>query len=133
MNLSVDIDFCQYVARFIGATGAENNAQADAGFTAHPSFMSEDELKAARAPFSIAAAEVDQVFPEERRHASEAILKELSLGEAKLPWQLTLYSGVSHGFGVRADLNDKRQKFVKEQAFKQAVDWFDYYVKGKGQ
>jgi hypothetical protein len=29
---------------------------------------------------------------------------------------------------VRADLKDKRKKFAKEQAFFQAVQWFDEYL-----
>jgi dienelactone hydrolase len=47
----------------------------------------------------------------------------------KLPYQITLYGGVKHGFAVKADLSDKRQKFANEQAFYQAVQWFDEWLK----
>jgi len=119
----------QYVARYLGAVGKENNASVDAGFTAHPSFVEAAELKAITGPLSIAAAETDQIFPADKRHESEVILKELSDGPLKVPYQLNLYSGVQHGFAVRADLEDKRAKFAKEQAFIQAVQWFDYFLK----
>jgi len=108
----------KYVARFL------NNGQIDAGFVAHPSFVDEDEIKGMTGPFSIAAAETDQIFPTEKRHATEAILMDMDI-----PWQITLYSDTTHGFAVRADLKDARAKFAKEQAFLQAVHWFDEHIK----
>lgn len=46
-----------------------------------------------------------------------------------VPYQITLYSGVEYGFGVKGDLADQRGRFAKEMAFLQAVFWFDEYVK----
>jgi len=93
------------------------------GFVAHPSFVEEDELAAITGPLSIAAAETDQISPAEKRHRSEEILQKTGL-----PYQINLFSGVSHGFAVRCDLSNKVQKFAKEQAFNQAVAWFDQYL-----
>ncbi|OLN87107.1 Protein AIM2-like protein 6 [Colletotrichum chlorophyti] len=95
----------------------------NAGFVAHPSFVEEDELAAITGPLSIAAAETDSIFPTEKRHKSEEILQKTGL-----PYQINLFSGVEHGFAVRCDLNDKKQKFAKEQAFYQAVAWFDEHL-----
>lgn len=44
---------------------------------------------------------------------------------------MCLYSGVEHGFAVRADLSKPDVKFAKEAAFLQAVQWFDEFLKGK--
>jgi hypothetical protein len=55
----------------------------DAGFTAHPSFVEEAELKDMKGPLSIACAETDTIFPTEKRHQTEEILKEM-----KLPYQM---------------------------------------------
>ena len=68
--------------------------------------------------------ETDSIFPAEKRHESEEILKKTGQ-----PYQINLYSGVEHGFAVRADLSKKETKFGKEQAFFQAVTWFDYWLK----
>ena len=95
----------------------------DAGYVAHPSFVEESELAAISGPLSIAAAETDQIFPAEKRHKSETILT-----ETKQPYQINLYSGVSHGFSVRCDTSKKIEKFSKEQAFLQAVNWFDEHL-----
>lgn len=85
--------------------------------------MEVDELRAIKGPFSISAAETDSIFTVELRHKSEDILK-----ETKQPWQINLFSGVEHGFAVRGDVNVKQQKFAKEQAFLQAVAWFDEHL-----
>lgn len=88
--------------------------------------MDEDELKDIKGPFSIAAAETDEIFPTEKRHQTEAILKEL-----KMPYQINLYAAVEHGFAVRGDPSDPKKQYAKEAAFLQAVQWFDYYLKGE--
>jgi dienelactone hydrolase len=105
---------CRYMAKGRGVS---------VGYVAHPSFVDEDELKAITGPLSIAAAETDEIFPVEKRHKSEEILK-----ETKLPYQINLFSGVSHGFSVRCDPTVKIEKFSKEAAFYQAVQWFDEYL-----
>ncbi|RKL15158.1 hypothetical protein BFJ68_g5796 [Fusarium oxysporum] len=108
----------------IGAYVIRNySAGIDVGYVAHPSFVEEEELKAITGPLSIAAAQTDNIFPAEKRHRSEEILIETGK-----PFQINLFSHVEHGFAVRADLKDKRKKFAKEQAFFQAVQWFDEYL-----
>lgn len=98
----------------------------DVGCMAHPSFVDAEEIKKMTAPLSIAAAETDEIFPAEKRRETEDILKGM-----KLPYQISLYSGVEHGFAVRGDPNKRETKFAKEAAFLQHVQWFDEHVKGK--
>lgn len=93
------------------------------GYVAHPSFVTEDELQNFGRPLSIAAAETDEIFTIQQRHRSEAILR----GVGK-PYQINLYSGVVHGFAVRGDMTVRHEKFAKEQAFIQAVAWFDNFL-----
>lgn len=69
------------------------------------------------------STEIDQIFTRQLRHESEETL--IKTGQ---PWQINLFSRVSHGFAVRADLSDKHVKFAKEQAFCQAVVWFNQYL-----
>ncbi|KAK2591752.1 hypothetical protein QQS21_010542 [Conoideocrella luteorostrata] len=95
----------------------------DVGYTGHPSFVEEEELAAITGPLSIAAAETDTIFTTELRQKSEQILK-----GTKQPFQINLFSGVEHGFSVRGDMKVKAQRFAKEQAFLQAIAWFDNYL-----
>ncbi|MCJ1228293.1 hypothetical protein MMC12_004954 [Toensbergia leucococca] len=96
----------------------------DAGYVAHPSFVSDEELEAIKGPLSIAAAETDGIFPVEKRHFTEGVLK--GLGS---PYQITLYGGVSHGFAMRGDVGVRVQRFAKEAAFLQAVGWFGEFLR----
>jgi dienelactone hydrolase len=67
--------------------------------------------------------ETDSSLDATRRGAIEGLL----MG-AGVPYQLTLYGGTSHGFGVRANISDPEQKFGKESAFLQAVRWFESWA-----
>ena len=89
----------------------------------HPSFVEGDELLGITGPLSISAAETDSIFTVEKRHESEVLLAKVGK-----PWQINLFSGVSHGFAVRGDPNNLIERFAKEQAFLQAVTWFDQYL-----
>jgi len=111
----------KYVARFM--TGGKG---VDVGYMAHPSFVDAAEIKALTGPLSIAAAETDSIFPAEKRRETEDLLKDMSI-----PYQITLYSGVEHGFAVRADIFKKHVKYAKEAAFVQAVAWFDEFLKNE--
>jgi len=73
---------------------------------------------------SIAASETDHIFPAELRRKVEDALQ-----IKELPYQVTLYGGVEHGFAVRTDLSIREKKFAKESAYFQAVRWFDEYIK----
>jgi len=110
----------KYVCRFMGGVAGKG---IDVGYVAHPSFVEEEELEAISGPLSIAAAETDAIFPMEKRHKSEQILV-----AGKKVYQINLFSGVEHGFSVRCDVSDKTQKFAKEQAFLQAVNWFNTHL-----
>lgn len=92
----------------------------DVGFVAHPSLIDEEELEAIKGPLSIAAAETDAIFPAEMRHKSEEILRRT--GQR---YQVNLYSGVDHGFAVRCNKDVREEAFARDQAFKQALTWFE--------
>ncbi|KIW23500.1 uncharacterized protein PV07_11693 [Cladophialophora immunda] len=109
----------KYVVRYL----RPDQAQIDVGYAAHPSLIEKDELQGIKGPFAIAAAENDHVFPPEKRHESEEILKSLGL-----PYQINLYGGVAHGFAVRGDLKDRTQLYAKEASFLQALQWFEEYL-----
>lgn len=59
----------------------------------------------------------------DRRLQIQALLQKTGLA-----YSFALYSGTSHGFGVRANVSDPQQKFGKETAFWQAVRWFETWA-----
>jgi len=72
----------------------------------------------------LACAEIDQIFPAEKRHATEVILAKIGI-----PYECRLFGATQHGFAVRCDLKDPRQKYAKEAAFTQATLWFKEWLK----
>ncbi len=72
----------------------------------------------------VGIAVTDFVFTTDKRRESEDILAKLDI-----PYQINLFSDVDHGFAVRCELSQRRQKIAKEAAFAQAVQWFDAYLK----
>ncbi|KAK0738749.1 dienelactone hydrolase family-domain-containing protein [Schizothecium vesticola] len=108
----------KYAFRFLSA-----GRNVDAGFTAHPSLLVDAEITAITKPIGLALAETDTMLTPARRAEMEVLLQ-----ATNKPYQVSLYSGTAHGFGVRADITDPEQKFAKEEAFLQAVRWFDNYA-----
>ncbi|KAK3295414.1 dienelactone hydrolase family-domain-containing protein [Chaetomium fimeti] len=111
----------RYAFRALSA-GTEGGAFA-VGFAAHPSLLTAEEIGAVEGPVAVAAADQDQLFNAAARAEAEEVL----LGVAS-PYQVNLYAGTQHGFGVRVDLEDAQQKYAKEEAFLQAVKWFDRFL-----
>jgi dienelactone hydrolase len=110
----------KYFIRFLDA----GKAKIDVGFGAHPSYVTEDELWAARGPLSIAAAgERDLIFTNQLRHQTEEILRKK--GEV---WSIALYSGVAHGFAVRGDPESKEDRWAMDEAYLQAVRFFGAWL-----
>lgn len=109
----------RYVGRFLA-----KGKGLDAGFMAHPTLLSAPEAQAIAGPVSVGAAETDTQFPPEKRHETEGIFQ-----KSKIPYQVTLYGGVSHGFAVRANISNPIEKYAKEEAFLQAIRWFDTWIK----
>ncbi|EPE09378.1 dienelactone hydrolase family protein [Ophiostoma piceae UAMH 11346] len=115
----------RYAFRAAGTLGntTANFDAVDAVFAAHPSLLSDDEINASKAPASIAAAETDSLMSVARRTEITALLQ-----NSGNEYSFAVYGGTSHGFGVRANVTDPRQKFAKEEAFLQAARWFSVWL-----
>jgi len=96
----------------------------DVGFIAHPGAFTDAELGGITGPLAVAAAETDQSLAPARRHEVETLL-----AKNNATYQINLYSGVSHGFAIRVDMNNWRQVYGKEAAFNQALLWFNGWLK----
>ncbi|KAH8660449.1 putative cytoplasm protein [Xylariales sp. PMI_506] len=127
-NLGVErivaVGYClgaKYVVRHMRGAHAIN-----AGFLAHPSYVTEDELKAMIGPLSIAAAQTDLIFTVDLRYRTEELLREKGG-----VWNIALYSGVAHGFAIRGDENDPTDVWAADEAYLQAVRFFNSPVTKK--
>ncbi|KAK7205955.1 dienelactone hydrolase family protein [Myxozyma melibiosi] len=115
------IGYCygaKYVVRLLGAN------KIDVGAIAHPSFVDDEEVELVRKPLIIEAAETDPIFPVENRIKTEAILT-----KNKAIYEITVFSGVSHGFAVRGDPTVPQTLYAKERAFFNMVAFFSFHMK----
>ncbi|KAF4968344.1 hypothetical protein FSARC_4290 [Fusarium sarcochroum] len=108
----------RYVFRSLDKDGG-----VDVGFTAHPSLLATEEIEAVIKPVSVAGAANDDIFPQKRQAETDAILTKIGK-----PFTSVLYSGTSHGFAVRPNTSEPQQVFAKEEAFYQAVRFFDAWA-----
>lgn len=95
---------------------------ATVGAIAHPSFVAIEEVAAIKKPLVISAAEIDPIFTTELRHETEA-----KLAEIKARYQLTLFSGVEHGFSIKGDINDPVVRYAKEKTLSDQLQWFSLF------
>ncbi|GLB39751.1 putative alpha beta-hydrolase [Lyophyllum shimeji] len=95
------------------------------GTMAHPSLLTSPDdfnilLAKSHVPVQINSAELDTIFTPAVQAVADSILGE---GKYKPGYNRTFFSGVGHGFAVRANLSDPVAKAAKEGAFFDAVEW----------
>ncbi|KAK9318061.1 dienelactone hydrolase [Lipomyces starkeyi] len=108
----------KYVVRLLG------EKKIDAGAIAHPSFVADEEVEKVTSPLIISAAQTDPIFPLENRVKTEEILTKNGA-----IYEITVYSGVIHGFACRVDPTIAIAKYAKERAFFSQVAFFAQYLK----
>ncbi|KAH0738660.1 hypothetical protein KY290_037365 [Solanum tuberosum] len=91
----------------------------------HPSFVSVDDIKEVKAPIAILGAEIDQLSPPELVKQFEEILS----SKPEVDRFVKIYAGVSHGWTVRYNVEDKKAVQSAEEAHQDMLDWFTKHVK----
>lgn len=97
------------------------------GYVAHPSFLSyPSDIEKIVLPYSCAAAEIDQQMSAKNASKTKEILaaKTAKSKDQGIEHEFVMYSGVKHGFAVRADEDEKDVAEAGKKAEEQAVKWF---------
>ena len=80
-----------------------------------------------RIPLLFLTCENDPQFPKESQAKADEMLEKLNNGSentGRKMYKRVYYEGNDHGFAVRGDVSVEHVRKAKEDAFKQAVDWF---------
>lgn len=104
----VGIGYCfggKYVIKQLNKSGF-----LDAGAVAHPTFVAEEEVEEVAKPLLISSAQIDPLFTTELRHKTEEILS-----KKETPWEMILFSQVSHGYSIKGDISIPQVKYAKEK------------------
>ena len=91
----------------------------DAISTAHPSLLEKAEIDAVGVPTQIIAPEFDHVLTAELKEYCNKTIPTL-----EIPYQYDFYPGLNHGFAVKGDIKDPKQKLGLERANNAIVSWF---------
>lgn len=90
----------------------------DVAIAMHPSFLSEADVKAVTTPAAILWGDRDEILSAAQLDDFEKILR-TDLGDAKV--LIKRYKDTVHGFTVRGDLTDDRQRKTKEESNEEAI------------
>ncbi|KFY23050.1 hypothetical protein V493_06135 [Pseudogymnoascus sp. VKM F-4281 (FW-2241)] len=103
-----------------GSEAGEVKPLIDASFTAHPSLLKvPSDIVGVTVPLSIAVGDVDFIMKLPDVEKSKSILEKKGDDH-----EVVIYPGAKHGFAVRGDPKDPKQKEFAEQAEEQAIKWF---------
>jgi dienelactone hydrolase len=103
----------------------------DCAFTAHPSLLSvPGHIHGVVQPLSVANGDVDEYMSRDKMVELTRLLKrkESDSGDEGR-YQVVVYPGAKHGFAVRGDPADERQKERGEGSENQAVEWFQKWLR----
>ncbi|KAI0912615.1 Alpha/Beta hydrolase protein [Ustulina deusta] len=99
----------------------------DAGFTAHPSFLTLfDDIEKMTIPVSFAVGDKDNMVSPEQAKQLEKIVLEKPDGQKG---ECRVYPGYGHGFACRVDVLNDDPKGAAE-AEDQAIAWFEKHFEG---
>ncbi|KAI5366264.1 Putative dienelactone hydrolase, alpha/Beta hydrolase [Septoria linicola] len=93
------------------------------GGFAHPAFLKEHHFRNLKAPLFLSCAEIDHTFGTDSRN--EAVSMMIEDGRK---YGLELYSGVAHGFALRANLDVPYERWVKEQSLASIVAYCNFWL-----
>lgn len=107
-----------------GSESGEVKPLVDAVYTAHPSGLKlPADVETVTIPLSIAIGDVDFVMKIAEVEKARDIL-----GKKGDDHEVVVYPGGKHGFAVRGDPKDPKQKQLADQAKEQAVRWFSKWL-----
>jgi len=103
--------------------GSKENQLVDAVSVAHPSLVEEKEIDNLSVPTQILAPENDPMFTEELKAYANKKIPTLGIA-----YQYGFYPGLNHGFAVKGDPNDEKQREGLERAKNATVSWMNEFL-----
>jgi len=117
----LDAKYCA-VGYCFGGPHAVNTATTGnlvAAAFAHPAFLDESHFENIKVPLLMSCAETDSTFPAKSRRRAEDILV-----QRKFQYHIQVFSGVSHGFASKGNLEDPNVLWAKEESARGIAQWF---------
>ncbi|KAK7184084.1 hypothetical protein DPSP01_001274 [Paraphaeosphaeria sporulosa] len=102
------------------------NGLVDCISTAHPTWLTRDEIDTIGVPVQICAPEIDAAFtPELKAYANEVIPTK------GVPYDYQYFHGVEHAFATRGNLEDERERRAMVRVKRAMVAWMREWLRGE--
>ena len=100
------------------------NKLVDSVATAHPSWVTTEEIDGLGVPIQIQAPEHDPMFRPNLKEYANRIIPTLGI-----PYDYQFFPGVEHSFATRGNTIDARSKEAMKRAMAATVSWFQFWLK----
>ena len=97
---------------------AEHKGRVDCISTGHPTSLTEETIAAVGVPVQILAPEHDPMFTPALKEYANKVIPTLGV-----PYDYQYFPGVIHGFCIRGNRNDPKERHALERAKNSAVLW----------
>lgn len=91
--------------------------------TAHPTWLTEEEMQNVAVPVQIQAPEFDSQFTPTLKEAANRIIPTLGV-----PYEYLYFPGVEHSFAIKGDMGDAKTERAARRAMEAAVYWFKHWL-----
>ena len=91
--------------------------------TAHPSFLTAQEIENVGVPTQILAPETDAQFTPDLKRVCNSVISGLGV-----PYAYEYFPGLNHGFAIRGDVDDPDQRKGMERAKTAVVAWLRVWL-----
>ncbi|KAI0129683.1 putative hydrolase [Xylariales sp. AK1849] len=105
--------------------GAKGNSLVDCISTAHPSWLTKEEIDNVGVPVQILAPEHDEAYTQELKDHSNRVIPTLGV-----PYDYQFFPGIEHSFATRGNLDDEIEMKAMKRAKDAAVSWFRLWLHG---
>lgn len=97
----------------------------DCAFACHPSLVAiPSDFDPITKPTSLAVGDQDSLLPDSENQK----IKDLFAQKASVPTEIKVYEGQIHGFALRGDWSQEKDKQAQDDACNQGVAWFNRYL-----
>jgi len=99
--------------------------QVDAAYACHPSLVSiPEDFESVSKPLALAVGTEDSLLDKN----SVGQIQDLMAKKTDVPHQLRIYNDQVHGFSLRSDWSEEKDRKAMDEAEKQGIEWFSTYL-----
>jgi dienelactone hydrolase len=118
------VGFC-WGGRYAVLATHDGPASVDAAYACHPSLVAVPaDFEPVARPLSLAVGDSDSLLDND----SVGKIQDVLAKKTTLEHELRIYEGQVHGFALRSDWSDERDRKAMDESEKQGIEWFKKFL-----